>query len=704
MRNDMRRLIVLTAAGLLSACGGGGSPAPISQDTVSTPLAKLALKTFAADCSDFLVYTTDALTEQYLTRYYCFADGPCPVFAADSADTASEMTPPPSPQRVSATNAQESGVDEADVVRADNAGRLYILSDHQLHALAAFPPQGLEQRPVISVDLAADDPAFHADDFYLDEAAGRLVVLGARYDDGGAQAVAVMLDVHDPQAPPTETARVSVDGYSLQTRRIGSRIHRVSRFDVPLPAWFYDGADELARLRQNYFDAIARGDDGTVAAVKSEVRSEIGRRVDAAEPNDFLPRVREQFAGGAQQQSWLSCAAISHPDVTTALGLAVIDSFDTDGSDHAAAGVVNNAYQVYASAANLYLAQSSFGWFFDPQQVDQTVVYRLALPASGPAAYQALALVDGSLNNAYQMSEYQGMLRMATTQSDRDGGTRNHVTVLDAGAAERMPVIGQLRDLAPGETIQGARFVGDRGYVVTYQRIDPLFALDLSDPAGPRVADTLKLPGFSSYLMPLGDNYLLTIGRAGDDQQLTGEVALQLFDVSNLEHIRQLSVITPAAGDGSYSYSPAEYDPHAFNYFADQPSAATPGTLAVPLQAYGGSDGSDFAGFLVVRVEPGTGTPLQETGRIDHAALTAQNDMCMGSSSGTSPMLCGDPVYAAQPRRSVFMQDDAGTYLYTISAVGLIASDALQPDVTLASRALPYDPPQCCVLDTATSP
>ncbi len=704
-------IIVVGLAGLLNACGGGsggsdpGGPTP--EELVKTPPAKLALETFSADCGDFLDYAADALSEQFLTQYYCFADGPCPVFAATpeftDGDTAvtGGAAPDPQPDRVSTTNTQESGVDEADVVRADAAGRLYVLSGRQLHVLEAFPPQGLEQRAVTSIDVGGDDPAFYATDFYLDPEAGSLVVLGGSYADNRARAVAVIYGLQDPLAP-VEQARLSVDGYALQTRRIGARIHRVSRFDVPTPDWFYDGGDALADLRQRYFEARGAGDGAAADALKVQVRAEIARRVQAAGAAPFLPTLSRQFAGQSEQRQQLACDAISHPEVTTAMGLALIDSFNTDASRHAISAIVNNAYQVYASEANLYLMQSSFGWFFAPEQADQTAIYRLALSADGPVAYRALGLVDGSLGNAYQASEYAGALRVATTERGREGGPYNHVTILDATGDGTMAQLGAVRDLAPGETVQGARFVGPRGFVVTYRQVDPLFALDLSDPRQPRVADTLKIPGFSSYLMPLGDDYLLTIGRAGTDEQLTGEVAIQLFDVRNLDSIQQRAVITPGTGDAGYSYSAAEYDPHAFSYFPDA-AAATPGTLAVPLQAYGkDAAGNDFAGFMVVRVAPDSGSPLLETGRIDHTALAAGNDACATPNGAERPP-CRDLVYAAQPRRSVFMQDGAGTYLYTISAVGVIASDALQPDVTLGSRGLPYDPP-CCYLATDATP
>ncbi|MES0875225.1 beta-propeller domain-containing protein [Sinimarinibacterium thermocellulolyticum] len=471
------------------------------------------------------------------------------------------------PDRVSGTNVQEQGVDEADIVKADAQGRLYILSGRQLHVIEAFPPIGLERRALASLDLAQGDAHFYASDFFFDETAGLVVALAGSYAQERPRSIAVIVDVSDP-AQPQIIRRVEVAGSPLQARRVADRVHRVSRYDMPLPSWFYGDDPTLAELRRDYFDAQSRGDDAAATQIRDEIRDEIGARVEAAGAAALLPR------GGDGQI--LACDAIAHPEVTTGLGLAVVDSFDIDGSDHDIAGVINNGYLVYASPQNLYLAQSSFGWFFAPDQLEETVVYRLALSDRGAPAYRGLAKFDGTINSSYQMSEYQGALRVAAIVrrlvEDRFT-TVSRVSVFDATADGVMPRIGLVDALAPGETIQSTRFIGERGYVVTFRQVDPLFAIDLSEPTAPRVASELKIPGFPSYLMPLGDELLLTIGRAGTDEQLTGGVAIQLFDTRDLENVRPLAVIAPDAGPNDYSHSIAEYDPHAFGYFADSQDA-----------------------------------------------------------------------------------------------------------------------------------
>jgi len=150
--------------------------------------------------------------------------------------------------------------------------------------------------------------------------------------------------------------------------------------------------------------------------------------------------------------------------------------------------------------------------------------------------------------------------------------------------------------------------------------------------------------------------------------------------------VRLLASLSPAVGGSGYSYSAAEYDPHAFTYFADTASSPTPGTLSVPVQSYNDRDAQqNFSGFLTVRVNPTATAPLSELGRIDHQGFADTRSHCGGSGSGTTPP-CFNSVYAADPRRSIFIQDASGTTLFTLSTLGIKANDATAPRRELAQR------------------
>ncbi|MES2884384.1 MAG: beta-propeller domain-containing protein [Pseudomonadota bacterium] len=680
-------LTLVASLAQLAACGGGGSGAmttPVNPaGKVKTPSEQLRPKSFKADCTDFISYTADALTEQYLTPQIYYLGGPTPV-ASPGAPTAGSGTP----DRVSETNVQEAGVDEADLVKADASGRFYILRDQELLVMKAYPASGMGSAAITRVPLTADSggASLYAQDFFLDEANRRLVVLASSYDGSTGKALSLVFDLSNPDAP-VERIRLSVSGYGLEARRIGARVHRVSRFDLPTPAWVYDSSDSLQKKREDYNAAKGRNDSAAASRIKGEIRSEIGSRVQQQGAASFLPLVASRTSAGETSRA-LACDSLQRPDVTTATGLALVESFNTDGSARVVSGLVNNAFLVYASAQNLYLAQTSGGWFFAPNQADETVIYRLALSATAAAAYQGLAKVDGTVPGRYALSEYQGHLRVASNEFRSDANSSNrytHLSVFKADAAGDMPATGAVRDLAPGESLRGTRFVGPRGYLVTFRQVDPLFAFDLANPAAPQLKSTLKIPGFSSYLQPLGNDYLLTVGRAGDEQQLNGQLAVQLFDVRDLGNVKLVSSLSPNVGGNGYSYSAAEYDPHAFSYFPDRADAAAPGTLSLPMQSYSEQSGQNFSGFLVLRVNPAAAAPLAELGRVDHQGFADTRTYCGGSDSGSTPP-CASSVYASDPRRSVFVQDASGTALFSISSLGIKASDATAPARELGTR------------------
>ncbi len=145
--------------------------------------------------------------------------------------------------------------------------------------------------------------------------------------------------------------------------------------------------------------------------------------------------------------------------------------------------------------------------------------------------YRATGTVPGFILNNYALSEHDGDLRVASTEeapwmTGASGASRVTVLRQDGARLNRIGAVGGLGEA--GERIFGVRFIGERGYVVTFRQTDPLYTLDLSDPTAPKVAGQLKIPGYSAYLHPVGENLLLGVGREGS------AVKASLFDVSNL--------------------------------------------------------------------------------------------------------------------------------------------------------------------------
>ncbi|MEM2875120.1 MAG: beta-propeller domain-containing protein [Candidatus Hadarchaeales archaeon] len=197
--------------------------------------------------------------------------------------------------------------------------------------------------------------------------------------------------------------------------------------------------------------------------------------------------------------------------------------------------LMNSAQNIFVSLTNLYITYTEFGG------EEKTAIHKISI-GNGSIEYVAKGEVPGSVLNQFSMDEHEGYFRVATTRWDFWGGNlTNNVYVLDGG----MRVVGRLENLAPGERIYSVRFMGDRGYMVTYVRVDPLFVLDLSSPSSPRVLGELKIPGYSDYLHPYDETHIIGIGKETTTGEWGGEISLgvklALFDVSDPENPVEIS-------------------------------------------------------------------------------------------------------------------------------------------------------------------
>ncbi|MBQ6119232.1 MAG: beta-propeller domain-containing protein, partial [Clostridia bacterium] len=200
--------------------------------------------------------------------------------------------------------------------------------------------------------------------------------------------------------------------------------------------------------------------------------------------------------------------------------------------------------EVYCTTDTLYVYNTEYNWstaFTDmvwrsasSSDVEtKTTVLSFDITGSKPA-YKAQGTVEGYLLNSWSLDAYNGYLRLAVTRNDE-----NAVVVLDGD----LQPVGELTGIAPGEIIKSVRFMGDTAYVVTFVQTDPLFVIDLSDPAKPVVKGEVKLPGFSSYLHPVGDGLLLGIGSGGTEDGIDGSAKISLFDVSDPTAPKELDSI-----------------------------------------------------------------------------------------------------------------------------------------------------------------
>ena len=718
IRSRLCRSILPLAAAALAACGssGGDGPAAPGSDPLATPKNRLAQQAFES-CDAFRTYFADALAEEYLTGYAygygCFGCGPAIAEGGDDlggADGAPVASPEPSapPQRdVTDTNTQVSGVDEADLIETDpDSTDIYFVSRDRGELLVIDTADPASPAVRARIDL---DSERRVRGMYLDAVNDRLAILfeaGYVYLDApavtGIAADAVIapppnfadgtevrfFDVSDPAAP-TAIGRYRNDGLLVDSRRIDDRIHLVTQFGFPYPAALQQNAAFQDLVYDDYPRALRNGDTAEQERLAREIRGRITAAVEAMPIADLLP---EERVGDAPGQT-LACTSVQRADVDTRLGMLMITSIDTDGGRPATLGTINNAWTVYGSRDNLYLLQTSGGWWFDRDQQQQTAIYRYAI-GTGSAVPGPVGLADGWIDDPYQLDEHEGHLRVAAIETRyNDAGERterNNLMVLDVAS---MDEVGALRNFLPDkprDTIRSARFLGDRGYVVTFEQIDPLVAFDLSSPANPVLAGQLDIPGFSSYIYPLGSDYLLTIGRsAGDGGIGTGNgFQLRLFDVTNLAAPTALADETPALLANEYAYSLAEYEPLAFTFLADGDDARS-GLLSIPAQISAPDSTRALSGFMAYRIDPAQGVDgIDEYARIDHKDVPADGgDRCPPQRDELPPDGCGAfaPVRYNEPLRSAIAREGETTTLFTFSSAKLKVLDA--SDATASERA-----------------
>ncbi len=332
---------------------------------------------------------------------------------------------------------------------------------------------------------------------------------------------------------------------------------------------------------------------------------------------------------------------------------------------------------VYASVDTLYVATTSWAQRFVPVPVAapspassrrtpaprrapsiSTSIHAFFMDAPDGARWLASGRVPGSLLNQFAMSEWKGVLRVATTESASGFGGTTSSTVRTMGRnGSRLVTIAELGGLGRNERIYAVRYIGDLGFVVTFRQVDPLYVLDLSNPRAPRLTGELKIPGYSAYLHPIGDGLLLGLGQDADANGRVTGTQLSVFDVNDVTQPRRISQVQIGGS------SEAEQNHLAFLWWGPTRDAVIP-SFVVPTADTSGRRVPQ-AGAAVIRVAPAPGAALGLRGRVTHpSATTAPSPV-----PGQPPVLVPDVM--SMITRSMVV-DGA---LVTVGTTGLLVSD-----------------------------
>ena len=399
----------------------------------------------------------------------------------------------------SQTNVREAGVDEGDVVKTDGS-YLYILKSSG--SVRIVDIRGTKMKEIAEIQPEKLNESI--EDLYLD--GDRLMLVTTGYESSMEEAESVMytvnryqytaLTVYDitEREHPEVTGRITQEGDYRQSRKNGDYVYLLTQYSPSLG--------------------------------------------DSFEDSSVMPLVNEQKL--AISDVYLPDQT-SQPDYLVASGINIQDPENVISSK----AIVSGAADFYMSSDNLFICNNNWN-----DGKSSTEILRFACE-DGEITAGAMCELPGFLNDTFSLDEYQGYLRVLLTEDSN--GESNSLYILDAD----MQVTGAIRDLADGETIRSARFMGTIAYFVTFRQTDPLFCADLSDPDNPQILSELKLTGFSSYLHPYGDHLLLGVGYEAEEEtgSQTG-VKLSMFDISEPSQVEELDkyVIKGA------SYLPSDYD------------------------------------------------------------------------------------------------------------------------------------------------
>ncbi|MFA5792244.1 MAG: beta-propeller domain-containing protein [Candidatus Gracilibacteria bacterium] len=464
------------------------------------------------------------------------------TFTPASIDTADSAEEEDAGDDFSSTNVQVTGVDEADIIKNDNK-YIYIINGYSVRIVDAYPAEEMEEVANLEYESVyfTDDSGvegsrqFAPQELYV--YGDTLIVIGSTTTSGVYDRIATttvkIYDVSTHSAPNLER-NLDIDGYELETRRVGNHLYLITQENAP-----------------DYWDTNIP--------------------IEELEAESLLPRYSDSTLAGDKEGALTSCEDITFDPHYRSATYLIVSSINLDDTEEDLKATVSmgTGTTIYSSTENLYVASPKYDYesidtfnVWQPVYTGQsTSIYSFALN-NGDVAFTGAGEVPGRILNQFSMDEYDDQFRIATTTgsvSDEANPAYSHIYILDANDLKER--VGQLENLAKGENLYSARFVGDIAYLVTFLKVDPFFVIDLEDPKNPEVLGELKIPGYSDYLQPFGENYMIGFGK--DTETPTEEeledrgidfawyqgLRLGLFDVTDQTDPEQ--IFTEIIGDRS---------------------------------------------------------------------------------------------------------------------------------------------------------
>ena len=438
------------------------------------------------------------------------------------------------------------------------------------------------------------------------------------YYPGSSGVNEVQVTVFDVANPNTINVleRTTLEGSLITSRAIGDEVFVVTSHDFQLPGPEIipdpESSTDIPSGDQGASDSNAVATDALIyppypSNGTYETQEQYLERIEEQALDLALPNVATIDGKGQDVTSGLLSQPtdIYHPLDEQPWQLTSVSTFDVGdnhlGVDEATSIPTDWIGEVFVSQDYLYLLRTTYQGNKSTTEILQYDLESSNLVAKGE--------VPGSIDNQFSVDEHEGFLRISTTTGFGNNSS-NNVYVLEENGST-LDIVGKVENLAPGERIFSTRFQGEYGFVVTFRQVDPLFALDLSNPTNPVVKGELKIPGFSEYLQVIEDGdrrLLLGVGRDADPETgQAGALKVSLFDVTDLANPTEIDNYIFA---GDFTYSDALWDHLAITY------SPVHKLLAIPAQYYNYQDYSSETKLHVFEVDGTDG--LSRLGEVEH--------------------------------------------------------------------------------------
>jgi len=527
--------------------------------------------------------------------------------AMPSATTGADSSANQKAGDYSTTNIQVEGVDEADIVKNDDQ-YIYVVTGNKIVIINAYPAEVMKIISEIKINgsvnniyikdnkliVFANDYGYYSEVKCVDLVGARC---GGYYDS--SQTVEIY-DISDRENPELEN-EILLDGNLVDSRMIGDYVYVISNKyinsnDPEPPVYYSNGAETKVMAEEIYYfpyidDSYTFTSVMAIDLESGEFNSEVyllgsSQNIFVSEDNIYLTYTK--YREGEDYLEELA-EEVYFPLLPSDYDAKLRDALKSEGYYNNKLSKINGIVKEYSLNlkgseksefdSKLYSRLIAFESDYQKKR-EKTIIHKINVD-DFDIDYENVGEVPGHVLNQFSMDEFGGYFRIATTtgQVSRSGnsGSLNHLFVLD----DEMNIVGSVEDLAEGEQIYSARFMGNRAYIVTFKKVDPLFVIDLTDPEDPEVLGYLKITGFSDYLHPYDENHVIGIGKetkgGNEDFSWYQGVKISLFDVSDFSNPIESAKIE--IGDRGTS-SEALYDHKAVLFDKER------NLLVIPIELY----------------------------------------------------------------------------------------------------------------------